>query len=280
MFAEVRDVLKKMHVDQEFLHLISSMQTSLTIENNKTCEMRVSDEKQFNLKKAESITELLRSLTSFKYNLDINQYQQGLEYDDPIHYPKLIDNTTRVELFHYSSIFITNLIRHFPDYSLTERFLSCYIKISSIPNSNEDFQNELVKSSIYMMQQPTPHSIMFQLLDFNNRILKMIPSFASFFLKERVLAVQWITNLLELAGKILRIIPVELKNVRVDHISRIFNVIFRGSSKSALKQFRKDFVQMAYILFQKYAGYLFSNNQCLIAENVKGKMLFMQILRK
>ena len=42
---------------------------------------------------------LFKHLTDFKYNLDQTEYDQGIEYDDPIHYPKGIKINTKTEIF-------------------------------------------------------------------------------------------------------------------------------------------------------------------------------------
>lgn len=96
MFDEVRDILKRIYEDYEIKNVESSIQTSLSIIPHSPATV---PNKQFIWKKAETMIFLFKNLTDFKYNLDQTEYDQGIEYDDPICFPRCIKSKTKMEIF-------------------------------------------------------------------------------------------------------------------------------------------------------------------------------------
>ena len=94
MFDEVKSILKKIYEDQEINQMVSSMQTSLNILPHSPAS--VPNNREYIFKKAETMILLFKNLTDFKYNLDQTEYDQGMEYDDPISYPRGIKNNTKM----------------------------------------------------------------------------------------------------------------------------------------------------------------------------------------
>ena len=109
-------------------------------------------------------------------------------------------------------------------------------------NPSSEHLINLLQSSIYMMSQNTTQAIKYLLVDFNNRIIKIIPSFSDFYINNFEIIHQWIRRLLQLVEWVFGNTVVEFKNINLEYIARMFNVMFRVSGKNSLINHQPYFV--------------------------------------
>ena len=159
------------------------------------------------------------------------------------------------------------LVLHFPEHSITESFLRCFMKLSS-PSSNDiSFKKMAIETCMFIMSQKTSPNILYLLLNFNLRLMRNI-TFSTFFLEHQQFSVKWIHLLMELTDWVFEHTNPTYKNFHIDSVSKIFNIIFQASARKDLRDHKASLKTVAETLFVKLCSLLFSGNKSLIAENV------------